>query len=287
MEEFNMTKKEIATMVAETINGLEAGMAMVGEKDGQPSVIIGKESVRPSFNVTDDIANHVNACKNEDVYVALAEVAADMRAQYNAASKANPVTRDNILKTAKVCLRRAGSGKETDVVKPFAQGIEKYIRVDASCVQEDSSFVLADAVCKVTGVTLEEAWLAAEANVAADVNIMSIMDVLKEKGLLPADMEIEDPVPMLVVTNAATSFGAGVITSRRVVKRISQMLGETNLVLIPSSVHEILALPAYMSFGSNLSDLVKEVNGSEVAEEEQLSNNAYLCNAATGQLVIL
>lgn len=210
-----MTKKEIATMVAETINGLEAGMAMVGEKDGQPSVIIGKESVRPSFNVTDDIANHVNACKNEDVYVALAEVAADMRAQYNVASKANPVTRDNILKTAKVCLRRAGSGKETDVVKPFAQGIEKYIRVDASCVQEDSSFVLADAVCKVTGVTLEEAWLAAEANVAADVNIMSIMDVLKEKGLLPADMEIEDPVPMLVVTNAATSFGAGVITSRR------------------------------------------------------------------------
>lgn len=282
-----MTKKEIATMVAETINGLEAGMAMVGEKDGQPSVIIGKESVRPSFNVTDDIANHVNACKNEDVYVALAEVAADMRAQYNVASKANPVTRDNILKTAKGCLRRAGSGKETDVVKPFAQGIEKYIRVDASCVQEDSSFVLADAVCKVTGVTLEEVWLAAEANVAADVNIMSIMDVLKEKGLLPADMEIEDPVPMLVVTNAATSFGAGVITSRRVVKRISQMLGETNLVLIPSSVHEILALPAYMSFGSNLSDFVKEVNGSEVAEEEQLSDNAYLCNATTGQLVIL
>ena len=282
-----MTKKEIATMVAETINGLEAGMAMVGEKDGQPSVIIGKESVRPSFNVTDDIANHVNACKNEDVYVALAEVAADMRAQYNVASKANPVTRDNILKTAKVCLRRAGSGKETDVVKPFAQGIEKYIRVDASCVQEDSSFVLADAVCKVTGVTLEEAWLAAEAGVGGGGNIMSIMDVLKEKGLLPADMEIEDPVPMLVVTNAATSFGAGVITSRRVVKRISQMLGETNLVLIPSSVHEILALPAYMSFGSNLSDLVKEVNGSEVAEEEQLSDNAYLCNAATGQLVIL
>lgn len=282
-----MTKKEIATMVAETINGLEAGMAMVGEKDGQPSVIIGKESVRPSFNVTDDIANHVNAGKNEDVYVALAEVAADMRAQYNVASKANPVTRDNILKTAKVCLRRAGSGKETDVVKPFAQGIEKYIRVDASCVHEDSSFVLADAVCKVTGVTLEEAWLAAEANVAADVNIMSIMDVLKEKGLLPADMEIEDPVPMLVVTNAATSFGAGVITSRRVVKRISQMLGETNLVLIPSSVHEILVLPAYMTFGNNLSDLVKEVNGTEVAEEEQLSDNAYLCNAATGQLVIL
>lgn len=282
-----MTKKEIATMVAETINGLEAGMAMVGEKDGQPSVIIGKESVRPSFNVTDDIANHVNACKNEDVYVALAEVAADMRAQYNVASKANPVTRENILKTAKVCLRRAGSGKETDVVKPFAQGIEKYIRVDASCVQEDSSFVLADAVCKVTGVTLEEAWLAAEANVAADVNIMSVMDVLKEKGLLPADMEIEDPAPMLVVTNASTTFGAGVITSRRVVKRISQMLGETNLVLIPSSVHEILVLPAYMTFGNNLSDLVKEVNSTEVAEEEQLSDNVYLCNAATGQLVIL
>lgn len=282
-----MTKKEIATMVAETINGLEAGMAMVGEKDGQPSVIIGKESVRPSFNVTDDIANHVNACKNEDVYVALAEVAADMRAQYNAASKANPVTRENILKTAKVCLRRTGSGRETDVTKPFAQGIEKYIRVDAREVQENSSFVLTNAACKVAEVSIEEAWLSAEANVAADVNIMSVMDVLKEKGLLPADMEIEDPVPMLVVTNASTTFGAGVITSRRVVKRISQMLGETNLVLIPSSVHEILALPAYMAFGSNLSDLVKEVNGTGVAEEEQLSDNAYLCNAATGQLVIL
>ena len=282
-----MTKKEIATMVAETINGLEAGMAMVGEKDGQPCVIIGKESVRPSFNVTDDIANHVNACKNEDVYVALAEVAADMRAQYNAASKANPVTRENILKTAKVCLRRTGSGRETDVIKPFAQGIEKYIRVDASDVQENSSFILTNAACKVAGVSIEEAWLSAEANVAADVSIMSIVDVLKKEGLLPADMEVEDPIQMLVITNAAASFGAGVITSRCVVKRISQMLWESNLVLIPSSVHEILVLPAYMAFGSNLSDLVKEVNGMEVAEEEQLSDNAYLCNAATGQLVIL
>ena len=174
-------------MVAETINGLEAGMAMVGEKDGQPSVIIGKESVRPSFNVTDDIANHVNACKNEDVYVALAEVAADMRAQYNAASKANPVTRENILKTAKVCLRRTGSGRETDVTKPFAQGIEKYIRVDASDVQENCSFILTNAACKVAEVSIEEAWLSAAANTSADVSIMSIVDVLKTCLLYRSD----------------------------------------------------------------------------------------------------
>lgn len=278
-----MTKKEIATMVADTINGLEAGMAMVGEKNGQPCVIIGNEIVRPSFNVTDDIENRVNACKGEDIYVALAEVAADMRAQYNVASKANPVTRDNILKTAKVCLRKAGSGKETDIVKPFAQGIEKYIRVDASCVQEDSSFVLADAVCKVTGVSIEEAWLAAEANVAADVNIMSIIDMLKGKGLLPADMEIEDTVPMLVITNASTTFGAGVITSKRVAKRVGQMLGESNFVMIPSSVHEVIAVPLYIALANPLSDFVKEVNQSEVEEKEQLSDVAYVYNAALGE----
>ncbi len=278
-----MTKKEIATMVAETINGLEAGMAMVGEKDGQPCVIIGKESVRPSFNVTDDIANHVNACKNEDVYVALAEVAADMRAQYNAASKANPVTRENILKTAKVCLRRTGSGRETDVIKAFTQGIEKYIRVDASDVQENSSFILTNAACKVAGVSIEEAWLSAEANVAADVSIMSIVDVLKKEGLLPADMEVEDPIQMLVITNAAASFGAGVITSERVARRIGQMLGESNFAMIPSSVHEVIAVPLYMALANQLSDFVKEVNRSNVKEKEQLSDVAYVYNAALGE----
>ena len=278
-----MTKKEIATMVAETINGLEAGMAMVGEKDGQPSVIIGKESVRPSFNVTDDIANHVNACKNEDVYVALAEVAADMRAQYNAASKANPVTRKNILKTAKVCLRRTGSGRETDVTKPFAQGIEKYIRVDASDVQENCSFILTNAACKVAEVSIEEAWLSAAANTSADVSIMSIVDVLKTEGLLPADMEVEDPVPMLVVTNAAASFGAGVITSEHVAKRIEQMLGESNFAMIPSSIHEVIAVPLDMALTNSLSDFVKEVNQSNVKEKEQLSDVAYVYNAALGE----
>jgi hypothetical protein len=278
-----MTKKEIATMVAETINGLEAGMAMVGEKDGQPCVIIGKESVRPSFNVTDDIANHVNACKNEDVYVALAEVAADMRAQYNAASKANPVTRENILKTAKVCLRRTGSGRETDVIKPFTQGIEKYIRVDASDVQENSSFVLTNAACKVAEVSIEEAWLSAEANTSADVNIMSIVDVLKKNGLLPAGMEIEDPVPMLVVTNAATLFGAGVITSPAIARRIEQMLGESNFAMIPSSVHEVIAVPLDMALTNSLSDFVKEVNQTEVEEKDQLSDIAYVYNAALGE----
>ena len=278
-----MTKKEIATMVAETINGLEAGMAMVGEKDGQPCVIIGKESVRPSFNVTDDIANHVNACKNEDVYVALAEVAADMRAQYNAASKANPVTRENILKTAKVCLRRTGSGRETDVIKAFTQGIEKYIRVDASDVQENSSFILTNAACKVAGVSIEEAWLSAEANVAADVSIMSIVDVLKKEGLLPADMEVEDPIQMLVITNAAASFGAGVITSERVARRIGQMLGVSNFVMIPSSVLEVIAVPLYMALANQLSDFVKEVNRSNVKEKEQLSDVAYVYNAALGE----
>ena len=66
-------------------------------------------------------------------------------------------------------------------------------------------------------------------------------------------------------------------------KRIEQMLGESNFAMIPSSIHEVIAVPLDMALTNSLSDFVKEVNQSNVKEKEQLSDVAYVYNAALGE----
>lgn len=88
------------------------------------------------------------------------------------------------------------------------------------------------------------------------------------KDLLPT-------VDMYVLSNSKRFHGAGVICYPTFIKEIADRLGK-DLFIIPSSIHEVLVLP--MSDGmqlSEISELVRQVNATEVAPDEILSNHAY------------
>lgn len=81
---------------------------------------------------------------------------------------------------------------------------------------------------------------------------------------------------MFAVTNKSRVHGAASVLCESVIGELKNIFGN-RFVLIPSSVHEFLAV-AYNSEMqlSGYSDMVKEVNAIAVEAKDQLSDHAYL-----------
>ncbi len=84
-----------------------------------------------------------------------------------------------------------------------------------------------------------------------------------------------ETVPMYVLTNRQRLNGACCILYQDVLKQVAGRLGDS-LYILPSSIHEVIAIPASASGNpKELSQLVQEINITEVAPEEILSDHAY------------
>lgn len=80
---------------------------------------------------------------------------------------------------------------------------------------------------------------------------------------------------ILVITNTHGINGATAILYPDVLKRVSDMLGG-DYFLLPSSIHEFLAVPCGADVtGRELEQMVREVNSTCVAQEELLSDCVY------------
>lgn len=91
---------------------------------------------------------------------------------------------------------------------------------------------------------------------------------------LPAESG-DNVLPMYVLTNEMRYFGACCILYPEVLKKISEKLGD-NLILLPSSVHEFILVPAgFAEHPDDFRGIVKEVNQTGVAQEEILSDSIY------------
>ena len=85
---------------------------------------------------------------------------------------------------------------------------------------------------------------------------------------------IEDTI--YVETTQSKIFGAAVLLYPRFLEHEAEALGR-NFYIIPSSVHEVLIIPAEKieQDADELLEMVKEVNTTQVSDEEVLSDNVY------------
>ena len=84
------------------------------------------------------------------------------------------------------------------------------------------------------------------------------------------------PNNVLVATTEDGYFGASVILSDDVVRKAKEMICADKLIMIPSSVHEVLLLKYDEQYFDTISSFVAEVNEAEVAPEERLGDHAYI-----------
>ena len=83
--------------------------------------------------------------------------------------------------------------------------------------------------------------------------------------------------PLYVLTNTYRTNGATVLLYDDILKELSDLF-EKDLIILPSSIHEVLILAADENDRQNLDHytaMVKEVNASQLQDEEILSDHAY------------
>ncbi|SFP60744.1 hypothetical protein SAMN04487928_104140 [Butyrivibrio proteoclasticus] len=103
------------------------------------------------------------------------------------------------------------------------------------------------------------------------------------------EMQTAGTLPeMFVLSNSSKINGAGAFLYPGAMEAISKAL-KSNLIIIPSSVHEVIVLPSEKMVVDPhyLYKMVKEVNCTVVEDGEVLSDNVYYYDKNTGKMGIL
>lgn len=116
----------------------------------------------------------------------------------------------------------------------------------------------------------------------------SMNEYCRKMGILQQEMKdmtwLDNGFDMFILSNECNTYGASVIMYPGLLKRIAREL-ESDLILLPSSVHEIIVLPECMAGETELLvKMVKEVNDAVVKEEEILSYSIYIFERETGEI---
>ncbi|MDD3172858.1 MAG: DUF5688 family protein [Herbinix sp.] len=81
---------------------------------------------------------------------------------------------------------------------------------------------------------------------------------------------------MYILTNHDTRNGAFSALQTDTLSDLADEIETDKLYILPSSIHEVIAIPAYDIRPNDLKEMVMSVNRSEVAEEDFLSDMVYL-----------
>lgn len=115
--------------------------------------------------------------------------------------------------------------------------------------------------------------------------IMSDLDLSKEAALDYIEQMIPDGnEQMYVLSNDSKLNGAAAVLNEKAMEDIAEKVGG-DFFILPSSIHELLVVPK--QDGMELSDLeamVQEVNATQVAPEEKLSDHVYEYDAKEKEL---
>ncbi len=159
------------------------------------------------------------------------------------------------------------------------EGLETYLYVEHSTKGRNYSLKLSQQIMEAINLRSDEAWQHAERNTFADgeTQIQNVASMLSGMGYISdeaAEAELESDFPQLyVVTNRAKYRGASAILDKTVLKEFGKKHNIKKLVVLPSSIHEMLIMPYNDSINMNdLSFMVADVNANQVEPEERLTD---------------
>jgi len=92
------------------------------------------------------------------------------------------------------------------------------------------------------------------------------------KALLGKDTKEKE---MYIITNERNLDGAYAAFQTKELATLSDKIGTGKLYILPSSIHELLAIPAAGIEPDKLRDMVKDINCTQVPEEDFLSDTIY------------
>lgn len=120
------------------------------------------------------------------------------------------------------------------------------------------------------------------------VHIQSMLEVLRDMmgGEMPEEMMGGPEPAMYVMTNESKINGAAAMVFTDKLQEFAES-HETNFFILPSSIHEILLIPDNGEMDvEQLTNMVREVNDTQVSPDEVLSYNVYFYDKDEKQLML-
>ena len=145
----------------------------------------------------------------------------------------------------------------------------------------DGSASVSNNLAEAVGFTEREIFELAKENVKelAPVMVKDLEEYLKSGGADAVSLDSDEPITseLVIVTNLDGYFGAGAIIDTAILDRLSERM-DGNLIIIPSSINEVLITKENVSNGMSVKDfenMVQEVNRSEVSAKNFLSDHVF------------
>ena len=120
--------------------------------------------------------------------------------------------------------------------------------------------------------------------------LCSISGLEKRKNLLKQTAEENTPsvtgdTPFFVLTRDDMVFGASAVMHEQIMDQACSVIGSEKIYVLPSSIHEVLLLPVNdFADIEMLTNIVKEVNSTQVAIEDLLSDKVQIYDSITHKL---
>ena len=110
--------------------------------------------------------------------------------------------------------------------------------------------------------------------------------LLREICPYAVDEGEEEEESLYVLSNKLRSFGAASMLYDGILEKVGQKLGE-NYYILPSSIHEVIVVPESKSpVKQDLEEMVREINKTQVEEEEVLSDRVYYFSRKENRLFL-
>ena len=121
-------------------------------------------------------------------------------------------------------------------------------------------------------------------NMENSVQVCNLMELLKGRSWIPDECQVN--TEMYMVSSADNHFGAGAILTQTAKERLRVLFGQQKLLVLPSSVAEVIVLPWTDTNLTYYKKMVEEVNETQLELYQVLSENVYFYNLTDGSLVI-
>lgn len=170
---------------------------------------------------------------------------------------------------------------------PYKEFLDLAVVYRVIWIEENSgAFTMAvtNDFCDAYSISREELDTAARGNTEKrGFCVYSMASLLKGLSGAPENME---KAPMWVLTNPAKFHGAVVMLYKDYLNSLADQQ-KSDLYILPSSIHEVIAVPVNVIQLDILKTMVCEINDTEVAADEVLSNNVYRYNRDNGELFLV
>lgn len=164
-----------------------------------------------------------------------------------------------------------------------------YYRLDEE-ILNGANFLVHNCNLESWGITLQEIYDDAHKNTSRRLPFTFqgmealIRQMTGEEDFLSFGLQKKEQ--MYILTNEEKYYGAAVILYPHVLSHISRLL-HSNFFVLPSSIHECILVPDSGQFSKKeLETMVREVNETQVEDEEVLSQNVYYYDSKKEALIL-